>query len=346
MRIDDKLIYEYSKSLNILYVESDEQTRLDVAPYLSEFFKQVDNAFDGEKALEKYKSYQNKTGKTYDIVIANIELPLLDGLELGWKITKINPWQDIIFTSSYNEAIKLKKAIQMGARGFLDKPVSYEHLRGIVFKISKSVYDTKFAEQYYQNIEAINIELENKNKELQKMNKVFEAMLSNRVKKEQLNYKSETVNDENNDLFKNEIKNLVNIDLDELLETQEEIDLNISKCKINPNNENISLLAQKFKHYGDILSSYTFFNDVSKAFEFLYITMDSEPLSSDQKNVEHIFIFLESFMYVLSKWQSALVKLSPRVIQHFDASIVSELDMICKRWNQESIDDGEYDFFK
>lgn len=324
MNIDDKLIYEYSRKLNILYVENNNSSRTEILPYLYDFFNEVDEAKDGESALSMYKSYKEKTSKTYDIVIANMELPKLDGLELGWKVTKINPWQDIIFTSSDNDALKLKKAIQMGARGFLDKPVSLEHLRGIIFKMSKSVYDEKFAEEYYQNIEATNIKLEQKNRELE--NKAMCLSSSDNAN---------TLSDESYKLFKNEINSLISSELDELLETQGEIDLSISKCKKDLSYDSVLFMANNISHYGTILSSYSFFDDVSRSFESLSKDMTSISLPSDKKNIDQIFMFLESFIYTLTKFQNSLEKLSEKEIQHFKKSIINELAVISNRWKFE-----------
>lgn len=325
MQIDDKLIYEYSRKLNVLYVENNDASRAEILPYLYDFFNEVDEAKDGETAFSMYKSYKEKTSKTYDIIISNIELPKLDGLELGWKVTKINPWQDIIFTSSYNNALKLKKAIQMGARGFLDKPVSVEHLRGIIFKMSKAVYDEKFAEEYYQNIEAANIELEEKNKELE--NKAISLSIGNNEKK---------LDNESYKLFKSEISALISSELDELLDTQGEIDLSISKCKKDLDYDAVLSMANHISHYGLILSSYSFFEDASMSFEDLSKIMTSVNLPTDGKNIEQIFMFLESFIYTLSKFQNSLEKLSEQEIRHFKRSIIDELNVISNRWRFET----------
>lgn len=245
MKLEDKLIYEHSKSLIVLYVEDDEKSRQEVLSVLNSYFKQVDEAFDAEDGLEKYKSYKKNTGNTYDIVISNIELPQLDGIELGWQIMDINPWQAIVFTSSFNKAEKLKKAIQMGAKGFLDKPVVQEQLKGLIFKVSKSVSDSKLVDEYYKNIEIQNLQLENEHKKLEN--------------KDQVSIDTSSITSENYGVFKTEIDSFIENDLDELMETQEEINMYILKCRNEFNFENISILSEKIKHYVKIMSGYSFF---------------------------------------------------------------------------------------
>jgi response regulator RpfG family c-di-GMP phosphodiesterase len=323
MHIDDKLIYEYSRSLDVLYVEGDRNTKVDVLPYLNDFFKSVDEACDGELALNMYKAYKEKNSKSYDIVIVDMDVEKIDGLELGWKITKINPWQDIIFTSLNSDVLKLKKAIQMGARGFLEKPISKEHLRGIMFKMSKSVYDEKFADEYYQNIEATNFELEQKNKELKEQNSIL---------KSRCNTSFSEINDENYSLFRNELKTLLESDYDELVETQDEIDLSVSKCKNDFSHEHILSLSKHLKHYGDVISSYSFFEDIKTSFESISEIISSKPMPYEQKNIEQIYLFFECFIYTLTKFQNSLKRFSIKEVKHFEKSIVDELNVISNRW--------------
>ena len=79
------------KDISILYVEDDKMMRENVTNYLQLIFDDVQSAEDGEKGLELY------TQRAYDIVITDIQMPRMNGLEMIAKIKKISPQQNVNF---------------------------------------------------------------------------------------------------------------------------------------------------------------------------------------------------------------------------------------------------------
>jgi len=69
--------------------------------------------------------------------------------------------------TAYNEISYLMNAIEVGASGFLLKPIDLQQLKQVFYKTSLAMSDNHFVNNYYQNIEAININLMEKNKNLQ-----------------------------------------------------------------------------------------------------------------------------------------------------------------------------------
>lgn len=156
MKINNKLILENSKSLNILYVEDDEPLRNSTSQLFSNYFNIVEVAVDGNDGYEKYKSYLDKTGEHYDIVISDINMPNMDGLEMCKKIKDINYEQSIVFVTAFNEQSYLHSAINLQVDGFLTKPIEMEQLKSILYKTTQSVVDKKIVKKYYEQIEDIN----------------------------------------------------------------------------------------------------------------------------------------------------------------------------------------------
>ena len=78
--------------LNVLVVDDDQAQRLSVRSALesSKKFK-VDEAFDGINALDKIKSAAPQSGRPYDIVILDVDMPRLNGLETLKQIKEIDP---------------------------------------------------------------------------------------------------------------------------------------------------------------------------------------------------------------------------------------------------------------
>ena len=123
MEINNKLILENSRTLNVLYVEDDIQLRTSTAQLFSNYFKSVDVAINGKDGYDNYQSYFDKTGEYYDIIISDINMPVMDGLEMCKIIKGINNEQSIIFVTAFNESSYLHKAIHLHADGFLTKPI-------------------------------------------------------------------------------------------------------------------------------------------------------------------------------------------------------------------------------
>jgi len=156
MKIDNKLILENSKSLNILYVEDDDILKKTTSKLLSNYFNSVDTASDGEKGYNKYKSYYENTQKYYDIVIADINMPNMNGIEMAKKIKSDYIDQEIIFITAHNEPSFLHEAIEIGVKAFLTKPIEVEDLQKVLYHSSLAVTDRGLVDQHYKQIEEEN----------------------------------------------------------------------------------------------------------------------------------------------------------------------------------------------
>jgi len=85
-------------------------------------FENPDIAVNGRDALEKVCA-----GK-YDLLITDIRMPLLDGLELIKALKDKKPGIKIIILSGYSEFSYAKQAIQYGVKGYLLKPITADEL--------------------------------------------------------------------------------------------------------------------------------------------------------------------------------------------------------------------------
>ncbi|RCW74825.1 response regulator [Saliterribacillus persicus] len=91
------------------------------------------DASDGETALpliEKHKP---------DILITDIKMPFMDGLELSRKIKNIMPDIQIIILSGHDEFEYAQKAIEIQVAEYCLKPVSADDLHNILHKVSKQI---------------------------------------------------------------------------------------------------------------------------------------------------------------------------------------------------------------
>ena len=105
------------QNLSILYAEDNDFLRKAFQGYLQKFFQRVEVSSDGLDALEAYKHSE------YDIVITDIRMPQMNGLELAQEIKKINEFQHIIIVSGDKDITSYSEAIKIGVDGYILKPI-------------------------------------------------------------------------------------------------------------------------------------------------------------------------------------------------------------------------------
>ena len=116
------MIDSYVKNLTCLYVEDDEVIRESFSLMLKRYFKELYIAQNGEVGLNLYKE------KNPDIIISDIRMPVMDGIEMAKKIKEINPNAYIIFITAFSDVEYLKEAIDLGVEGYLTKPLDKKAL--------------------------------------------------------------------------------------------------------------------------------------------------------------------------------------------------------------------------
>lgn len=126
-------LLQYTQDLNLLFAEDHKELRESTTEILKNFFNSVDAVDDGDKALELYQ--QNR----YDIVLTDIRMPNMDGIELTKKIYEINPQQSIIILSAHDESKHLIPLINLGVSQFIKKPIDYQELIEALIKVSKAL---------------------------------------------------------------------------------------------------------------------------------------------------------------------------------------------------------------
>jgi YesN/AraC family two-component response regulator len=113
---------ELLKNLSIMHVEDDTSVRESLMRFLKRRFDTIFTAKDGQEGLEMYKA------KRPDIVITDIQMPVMDGIEMAKKILELNPDAVIVITTAFNEKPYIDKASEIGIFEYLKKPVVKEDL--------------------------------------------------------------------------------------------------------------------------------------------------------------------------------------------------------------------------
>ncbi|MDF1881532.1 response regulator [Sulfurimonas sp. MAG313] len=153
-----KDLHKYSKNLNILYVEDDKDLREETTTLFKMLFKEIDTAEDGQIGLDKYNN------NFYDLIISDVNMPNMNGIEMCKKIKEINPEQKISIVSAHDESSILMDLIKAGANGFILKPMHMDDLIVALYPVCRDAYTQII------NIELVN-ELNEKNEQLELQNK-------------------------------------------------------------------------------------------------------------------------------------------------------------------------------
>lgn len=110
------------KELIILVVEDEIKTRESLINVLSERFSKIIGAQNGDEGLKKFKKFKP------DLVITDIAMPIMNGLDMAREIRKISNDVPIVILSAYSEKERLLYSIDIGIDKYLIKPVDVEEL--------------------------------------------------------------------------------------------------------------------------------------------------------------------------------------------------------------------------
>ena len=130
--------------MNILVVEDDQSIREGIAAFLSEFGYTMVEAKDGREALLKFK-------KEIHLVILDIQIPFVNGLEVLKEIRKQSKLPVLILTAFSDEEYKIDAFTSL-ADGYMEKPFSLPLLKARIDSLIEKNYgqEEKFS---YKNVE-------------------------------------------------------------------------------------------------------------------------------------------------------------------------------------------------
>lgn len=165
MNVDSKLILEHSKNLNVLYVEDNDTLRDATKKIFLHYFKHVDEAVDGRDGLDKYHLFKKQSGDYYDLVISDINMPHMSGMEMSKVMVAENPRQSVIFITAHDEISFLHEAIGLGVDGFLNKPLNPNQLKTLLYKTVLAISDRKLADSFHEQLK---FQVAHQNKRLKK----------------------------------------------------------------------------------------------------------------------------------------------------------------------------------
>ncbi|MBS1655324.1 MAG: sigma-54-dependent Fis family transcriptional regulator [Bacteroidetes bacterium] len=107
---------------DILIIDDEKAIRKTLTEILSFEGYKIEEASDGEEGLKKFRD------KTYDVVLCDIKMPKLDGIEFLQKASEVNPDVPIIMISGHGNIETAVEAVKKGAYDFISKPPDLNRL--------------------------------------------------------------------------------------------------------------------------------------------------------------------------------------------------------------------------
>ncbi len=158
---------EYLKSLTILYVEDEEDSFKQFSQFLSRYCGTLLAARNGAEGLELYRT------QLPDIVITDIQMPIMDGLTMAQKIRDTGPSVPIIAITAFEQIDHLKRAFDTGIDKYVSKPVDIVVLTNSLIdcahnlRVERQLYESEERfKQLYEEQNRLNLQLAESNRRL------------------------------------------------------------------------------------------------------------------------------------------------------------------------------------
>ena len=354
--MDVKALKEITNELSLLYVEDDDNLREETVKLFQHLFNDVDSAENGQVGLDRILE------KDYDLIVTDINMPVMDGVKLCKNIKEHRPQLPILITSAHDESHYLLELIDIGIDKFVLKPLSMGQLTESLFSICTHIANKKLLNKYKQELEQTNSDLKRSNEELNVLVQILDKKI------EQLNASEVS----NNDLapLKDAINKVshkpphpqYNLDFQAptndkglLIFTdylrQEDLDkLHNYHTDINAlssifEKDNIIALARILYEYGNILQNYNIFSSLGdKITNLSHIIEENTQCFLEQLN--DVSILLESFLYVFNKWKNSVFTNGIKNPNMYDTSMINDIEtIIILLQKEECLSKQNLDFF-
>ncbi len=149
-------IIKYTSKMKLLLVEDDEEARKSSSFLLEDIFEKIIVAEDGQDGLDKFNENE------VDIIITDINMPILNGLDMLKEIKKLDTKVSTIILSAHMKSEYFMQSIKLGVDGYLVKPIDmdnlFDTLRNIVteYKLKDEIQkNTKLKEQKNRYLQTI-----------------------------------------------------------------------------------------------------------------------------------------------------------------------------------------------
>ena len=338
--VNAKEIKALCEGISVLYVEDDRPLRESTVLLLKKFFDKVDAASNGEEGITLYKA------GAYDLVISDINMPKMDGIAMSRMIKNEEMEQYILITSAHDESEHLIKLIDAGIDQFILKPLETEKFLGGIYRAVKAVSDKKLLAEYADLLERHAIELSEKNKELEQLNKLLKYKIVTTCAEEHHRIEKVEEKEKKRGSEENYMEYVIASDIEELSDLEEEVDSAISMMVLSNRFDtgHIENITVKLEKMSSLLHGYPIFMELAVGIRDLTRGLGAIEAGNDQL-FKKISIYLESFIFVLAKWKKDVLIEGVENPNMYDSSLLNDIRMMCDRIYGNESDGGEMELF-
>lgn len=168
--------------ISVLLVDDDKVLQMIYHKQISDFVREVYLAENGLEGLEIYEKYKP------DLVITDIKMPMMNGLDMTTRLRRINPKARIILLSAYSESAYFLRAIDVGVKLFLLKPVEGKKLLKSIEEQAHEILLEKKIETEEKLRIAAEANLYRNEQILQAVSESAEKLLNSGYNKQSVNY--------------------------------------------------------------------------------------------------------------------------------------------------------------
>jgi len=136
----------FLKTLKVLYVEDDPEIRDLLARFLGRWVGTLVTAENGEEGVRTFIEHRP------DVVVTDIKMPVMDGLEMASTIKASAKETPIIVITAYSERDYFIRAIDVGVDSYVTKPVNTDLLLGAIYKSAQASFQQRELERANQTI--------------------------------------------------------------------------------------------------------------------------------------------------------------------------------------------------
>lgn len=120
-------IEDYEKNIRILLVEDDYLTQVKLVKILNRVYDDIVVAKNGEEALTIFKAYHSQN-KSFDLVVSDINMPIMNGINLLENIRQIDELLPFIFVTARLDLETLFQVVKLDIDDYILKPIEIEPL--------------------------------------------------------------------------------------------------------------------------------------------------------------------------------------------------------------------------
>lgn len=105
-------------------------------------------ALNGREALEKIQAVEP------DIVLTDVQMPIMNGIDLAGRISAAYDWIQLVFLTGHDEFRYVKSALNVGAVGYLLKPLDLGEIVGVMAKVKQKCEEARMKNKSIQTAKA------------------------------------------------------------------------------------------------------------------------------------------------------------------------------------------------